>query len=331
MAWKKRVLVTIKIPDSTLSLLKEHFEVDANEEDILLPREELVARMKEADGVFSLLTDRIDSSVIEQLDRTRVIANCAVGFDNIDIDAATKKGIVVTNTPGVLTGTTADFAFSLLCAAARRVVEGDKYSRAGKFKRWGLLLMLGQDIHGKTLGLLGMGRIGQAMAKRARGFGMNVIYNDICRYDDFEKEHKVTYMEQEDVIQNADFLSIHVPLVEKTRHMISDRQFGMMKPTAVLINTSRGPVVDEDALVRALREKKIFAAGLDVYEHEPSITKELIGLDNVVLAPHIASASVETRTRMANLAAENLISFFSTGKAKTPVNPEVTGDRRSDR
>jgi glyoxylate reductase len=294
-----------------------------NPKDEVLPREVLLEKMNNADAVFSLLTDKMDADFLSKLHRPKIIANCAVGFDNIDIPAATKQGIVVTNTPGVLTDTTADFAFTLLVATARRIVESDKYTRAGRFRKWGLLLMLGPDIHGKTLGLLGMGRIGKAVAKRAAGFDMKIIYNDVFRDEAYEKESGATYMTKEEVIRNADFLSLHVPLLKETHHLISDREFAMMKPSAILINTSRGPVVDEAALARSLKSKKIFAAGLDVYEFEPKVNEELLKLDNVILAPHIASASIETRTKMAELASDNIIMFLTQGIAKTPVNPDV--------
>lgn len=319
----KKIFITMPIPDGTLSKLKKKFVVDINDKDEVLPAEELISRANKADAVLSLLTDKFTPEVIDKLSGVKMIANCAVGFDNINIPAATKNGIVVTNTPGVLTDTTADFAFTLMVSAARRIVESDKYTRAGKFKKWGLLLMLGQDIYGKTIGLVGLGRIGKAMAQRCLGFGMKVLYYDAKRDSEFENLGNVEYKDLNTLLQESDFISLHVPLLDSTRHMIGEQQFKMMKKSAVLVNTARGPVIDEKALIKALKEKQIFAAGLDVYEFEPQIPKELMELDNVILAPHIASASIDTRTKMAELAADNLIAFFSTGKPNTPVNPDV--------
>lgn len=318
-----KLFITMPIPESTLKKLKKHFDVEINDKDEVIPAFELLEKVKDKDAIFSLLTDKIDKDFISKLENVKIIGQCAVGFDNIDISAATEKGIVVTNTPGVLTDTTADYAFSLMLSAARRVPESERYMRAGKYTHWGLMLFMGQDIHHKTLGLFGLGRIGKAMALRAKGFGMKIIYNDAVRNQDFEKEHGVKFVDKETLLKESDFISLHVPYLKETHHLIGEKELGMMKKTAILINTSRGPVVDEKALVSALKEKRIGGAALDVFEFEPKMTEGLAELDNAVVTPHIASASVETRTKMAELAADNLIKFFDSGEVNTAVNPEV--------
>ncbi|MBM3199892.1 D-glycerate dehydrogenase, partial [Candidatus Woesearchaeota archaeon] len=305
---KPKVLVTRRIPDEGMKLLEGKFELDINEEDRVLDKNEIIKRLKGKDALLCLLTDKIDKEVIESNPKIKVISNYAVGFDNVDLATATKHKIPVTNTPGVLTETTTDLAFALLMSAARRVVESDKYARSGKFKGWAPMLFLGRDVYGKTLGILGLGRIGHAMAKRAsKGFDMKILYYDMKRDEAFEKEYNAKFVDKDTLLKESDFVSLHVSLTPETKHFIGAKELGLMKKTAVLINTSRGPVVDEDALVKALKEKKIFAAGLDVYEEEPKIHPGLIGLDNVVIVPHIASASFETRGKMAEMAAKNLI------------------------
>jgi glyoxylate reductase len=284
----------------------------------------ILRELAEADGVFSLLTDRIDAEVMAAAPRLKVISNFAVGFDNVDIPAATKRGIVVTHTPDVLTETVADFTVCLMLAAARRLVEADRYTRDGKWKTWEPLLLAGQDIHHATLGLIGLGRIGAAVARRAQGFGMRVVYYDVVRREDLERSLSITHRSLDDVLRDSDVISVHVPLSEQTRHLIGRAQFALMKNTAVFVNTSRGPVVDQAALTQALASRRIFAAGIDVFEQEPvSPDDPLLKLDNVIVVPHIASASIPTRIRMATLAAENLVAVLQGKRPPNPVNPEV--------
>jgi glyoxylate reductase len=321
---KPKVLVTRRIPDEGMKLIEGKFDLDINEEDRVLTKQEIIKRLKGKDALLCLLTDTIDKDVIESNPKIKVISNYAVGFNNVDVATATKHKIPVTNTPGVLTETTADLAFALLMSAARRVVESDKFAREGKFKGWAPMFFLGRDVYGKTLGILGLGRIGHAMAKRgAKGFDMKVLYHDVKRDESFEKEFNAKFVSKETLLKESDFVSLHVPLIEETKHYIGEKELSMMKKTAVLINTSRGPVVDEAALAKALKEKKIFAAGLDVYEEEPKIHPGLIGLDNVVIVPHIASASVETRGKMAEMAAKNLILVMEGKKPLSIVNEEA--------
>jgi len=295
-----------------------------NPEDRVLTKQELIAGAKGKDAVLCLLTDPIDAEIMDALPTVKIFANYAVGFNNIDVEAATKRKVVITNTPGVLTDTTADFAWTLLMAAARRLVEADKYCRAGKYEGWGPMLFLGHDIHHKTLGIVGLGRIGQAIARRAQGFEMKVLYTDEFRHPpEKEAELKVTYASLEQLLQESDFVTLHVPLMPSTKHLIGKKQLEMMKRTAVLINTSRGPVVDEKALVEALKSNVIFAAGLDVYEDEPALAPGLAGVDNAIIPPHIASATFDTRTKMATMAAGNIVSFFKGERPPNIINPEV--------
>jgi glyoxylate reductase len=322
---KPRVYITRKIPEEAVKIVRDAAEVrNWEREDIPVPRETLLREVPRLDGLLSLLTDRVDDELIASAPDLKVVSNLAVGFDNIDVPAATRRKIVVTNTPDVLTETVADFAFCLLLAAGRRLVEGDAYARTGKWKTWALMLLAGQDLYGATLGLIGLGRIGSAVARRAKGFEMRVIYYDPYRREDIEKKLGIEYRELNEVLREADFISVHVPLMESTRHLISRDQFRLMKKTAVFVNTSRGPVVDQRALAEALQARQIFAAGIDVFEKEPVPDDEpLLKLDNVVVAPHIASASVPTRIRMATLAAENLVAVLQGKRPPNPVNPEV--------
>lgn len=322
---RPNVYVSRVIPPPALEIIRGVAEVRMwDREDEPPPRDVLLREAAACDGLLSLLTDRIDEELLARAPRLRVVGNMAVGFDNIDIAAATRHGVLVSNTPDVLTETTADFAFALLMAAARRVVEADAFTRAGKWKTWGPMLLAGQDIHHATLGLIGLGRIGSAVARRAKGFDMRVLYYDPIRRPDLEESLGIEYREMNDVLRASDFISVHVPLTPETRHLISMEQFRMMKPTAVFVNAARGPIVDQAALAEALRTRTIYAAGIDVFEREPvSVDDPLLKLDNVVVVPHIASASIPTRTRMATLAAENIAAVLQGRRPPTPVNPEV--------
>jgi D-3-phosphoglycerate dehydrogenase len=321
---KNQVLITKRIYPEAVDLLKQHAEVDYVESDDGLAAEELLRRLQGKQAVVSQLTDRFDASVIEKLDGVRSISNVAVGFDNIDVAAATRKGILVTNTPDVLTDTTADFAFALLMAAARRVVEGHHYVHSGQWRKWYIDLLVGHDIHHRTIGIFGMGRIGQAMAKRAGGFSMRVLYHDAMRAPEgLEKSLGLEFVSAEDLLRQSDFITVHVPLLPETRKMIGAAQLRMMKPTAILVNTSRGPVVDEAALAEALDRKIIAGAGLDVFEQEPNVHPLLLKLENVVLAPHIASASIDTRRNMSLMAAQNALSALDGRRPPNLLNPEA--------
>jgi glyoxylate reductase len=294
------------------------------------PREVILREARDADGLLSLLTDRVDAELLDLCPRLRVVSNYAVGFDNIDIPAATARGIPVGNTPGVLTETTADFAFTLLLAAARRVVEGVDYVRAGRWQTWGPLLLTGPDVHGATLGLVGLGRIGAEMAKRARGFDMRVLYTDVVRREDLEASLGLRYATLDEVLREADFISLHTPLMPETHHLIGMAQLRAMKPTAILINTSRGPIVDCDALAEALRAGDIGGAALDVTEPEPlPADHPLVTLPNCIIVPHIASASHATRAAMARIAAENLIAGLNGQPLTASPNPEALGQGRT--
>jgi len=316
-----RVFVTRRIPEPGLEILRKNFEVDVFEGDCPIEREELIERAKGCDGILPLLTDTIDANIMDKTG-IKAIANFAVGYDNVDVSAATKRKIPVTNTPGVLTNATADLTFALILAISRKIVESDKYLREGKWKGWDPLLLLGGDFVGKTLGIIGFGRIGKAVAQRAQGFNMNIIYTSRSRYP--EEENKgVRFVSLEKLLKTSDYVTIHAPHIEETHHLISEKEFDMMKPTAYLINTSRGKLIDEIQLIKVLKEKKIAGAALDVFYDEPEINPDLIELDNVVLTPHLGSASLETRTKMAIIAAENLVDALKGNKPKNIVNPEV--------
>ena len=294
--------------------------------DNTIPRDILLEKVRDMDGLLPLLTESIDCELMDAGEKLKVISNYAVGYNNIDVEAATQRGIYVTNTPGILTDTTADAAFALLMAIARRIPEADRHIRAkGWIHAWGPRMYIGSDIHGKTLGILGMGRIGSAMVKRAKGFSMDIVYHDVYRREDLEEELGITYLPLDEVIRSADFLSLHVPLTPETHHMMGAEELASMKEFAFLINTSRGSVVDEKALADALRDGVIAGAGLDVFEAEPlSHESPLLGLDNIVLTPHLASGSIETRTKMATTAATNIVSALRGEIPPNIVNPEVT-------
>lgn len=321
---KPKVLITKRIYPEPIELLRPHCEVDYVNSDDGLPAEELVERARGCTAVVSQLTDRLRADVIERLEGVRVIANVAVGYDNIDVPAATTRGILVTNTPDVLTETTADFAFALLMASARRVVEAHAFVHSGQWSRWLIDLLVGQDIHHRTLGVFGMGRIGQAFARRARGFAMKVLYADsVALAPEVESELAARRVSKEELLRESDFVSLHVPLMPETKHFIGAAELALMKPTAILLNTARGPVVDEAALVEALREKRIAGAGLDVFEEEPKVHPGLLELTNVTLAPHIASASVATRRRMSEMAVENALAVVQGQRPPNLLNPEA--------
>ena len=321
---KQKVYVTRRLPDKALQMIAAECDLEVNPHDRALTRAELEAAVQGIAGLLCLLTDRIDGPLLDLNPNLKVVANYAVGFDNIDVAACTERGIPVSNTPGVLTDTTADLAWTLLMAVARRVVEGDKFTRAGKFKGWGPMMLLGGDVYRKTIGIIGMGNIGKAVARRASGFDMQVIYYAAHPLSKEEEQRLgIHYKKFDDLIRDADFISLHVPLNPATKHLIGERELKMMKETAYLINTARGPVIDEKALVKALQNKVIAGAGLDVFENEPALASGLDQLDNVVIVPHIASASVETRTKMAVMAAENLLARFRGEKMPNLVNPEA--------
>lgn len=322
---KPIVFVTRIIPDKGLDLVKDFCNADVWGGELPPPREEILQRVQGVDGLLSLLTDKIDGEVMDAAGAgLKVISNYAVGFDNIDVDAATARGIPVGNTPGALTNATADFAFALLMSAARRIPNGDSFVRNGKWKTWGPMLLLGTDIQGATLGLVGFGRIGRAMARRASGFDMRVIYHDPNAKPDLDL--KATPVDFETLLAESDFVSLHTPLTPDTRHLIDAEALNRMKRTSVLVNTSRGPVVDMDALYEALRDKRIFAAALDVTDPEPlPSTHPLLTLDNLIIAPHIASASHTARGNMAWMAANNLIAGLEGKQLPNCVNPKVYG------
>lgn len=319
-----RVFVTRRIPEEGLSILGRRAEVRLWEGELPPPREILLKEIADADGVLALLTDRFDGEALARAAKLRVISNYAVGYDNVDVEAATRRGIMVTNTPGVLTETTADLAFALMLAVGRRIVQASSYARDGSWKTWHPTVMLGQDIHGATLGLLGLGRIGLAVARRARGFDMKVLYHGPRRKLEAERDLGLGYASFEELLSRSDFVSVHVPLTAETYKILDERAFRLMKPSAVLINTSRGAVVDERALYEALREGRIWGAGLDVTDPEPpSRDDPLFGMPNVVITPHIGSASYATRAKMAVIAATNLIDALEGRVVKNLVNPEV--------
>jgi glyoxylate reductase len=321
---KPKVFVTRVIPEKGLKMLREAADVRVWEDELPPPREILLKESENVDGLVALLTDRIDTELFDTAKKLKIVSNYAVGFDNIDLDEASKRGIMVTNTPGVLTDTTADLAFTLLMAAARRIIEADRFVRSGRWKTWGPMLMLGQDIYGAKLGLVGLGRIGYAVAKRAKGFDMDVMYYDLTRNEKAENELGLRFVEMEQLLKEADFVSIHVPLTPETRQLINENTLGLMKETAILINTARGPVVDEEALFDALKNNKIAGAGLDVMDPEPpNKDNPLLKLDNVIIVPHIASASIATRTKMAVMAAQNCIAGLKGDIPPNLVNKQV--------
>jgi len=317
------ILITKRLFPETVAFLEQHADVDYVQTADGLTSAELIARARGKQAIISQFTDSLSGEAIAQLKGLGMIAHVGVGYDNIDVAAASAHGILVSNTPGVLDDTTADFAFALLLAAARRVSEADAFVRSGQWKRWSLELMIGHDIHHRTLGILGMGRIGQAVARRAAGFSMRVLYHNRTRVASDIASNIASWVSKEELLAESDFLSIHVPLSESTRHAIGEAELRRMKPTAILINTARGPVVDEAALARALSEHWIAAAGLDVFEREPEVHPALLACSNAVLAPHIGSASVDTRLKMTMMAAENALAALTGKRPPNLLNPAV--------
>jgi glyoxylate reductase len=323
---KPKVYITRQLFPEAIKIIEKVAKVDIFEgEDDPVPRDLLLNKVEKIDGLLPMLTDNINAELMDRAKNLKVVSNYAVGYNNIDVDAATEHGIMVTNTPDVLTDTTADTAFVLLMAISRRLVEVDKYVRDGRWvKAWGPKMLLGSDVTGKTLGIIGLGRIGSALVPRARGFRMRVLYNDMMRSPEKEKSLGIEYREFDELLREADYVSVHVPLTAETQHLISERALSLMKPMAYLINTSRGPVVDEKALYKALKNRVIAGAALDVHEKEPVAPDDpLLSLDNIIMAPHIGSATVETRIAMAVRAATNLSSVLRGERPKDLVNPQV--------
>lgn len=323
---KPKIYVTRELPKSGLDLIKERFDAEIWPEYAPPPKKEIIRKAVNVDALVTLLSDKIDAEVYDAASNLKIISQYAVGYDNIDLKEATKRGIYISNTPGVLTETTADFAWALLMAVARRVVEADKYIRSGNWKvGWHPTMFQGRDIYGRTLGIIGLGRIGTAIARRAAGFKMKVLYHDVARRREWEEKFNLEYTEIETLLQKADFVTINVPLLKSTYHLINEARLQMMKKTAILINNARGPVVDESALFKALKEGWIAGAGLDVFEQEPTPQgNPLLTLENVIVAPHISSASFRTRSKMAEMVAENLTAFFEGRIPPNLVNKEVT-------
>lgn len=322
---KPKIYITRELPERGLAIIKQHFEVEVWPEYAAPPKKTIIEKAKNVDALASLLSDKIDSEVFDVAPKLKMVAQLAVGFDNIDVQEATRRGIYVSNTPEVLTGTTADFAWALLMAIARRVAEADRYVRGGKWKvGWHPSMMQGRDVYGATIGIVGAGRIGYAVAKRATGFDMRILFYDVIPRPEMEKDFGAKRVDLDTLLKESDFVSVHVPLMKETHHLINAERLKIMKKTAYLVNNARGPVVDEKALYEALKEGRIAGAGLDVFEQEPtSMDNPLLKLDNVVVAPHISSASYETRSRMAEMVAENLVAFFEGRKPPNLVNPDV--------
>ncbi|WP_297093328.1 glyoxylate reductase [Thermococcus sp.] len=329
---KPKVFITRAIPENGIEMLREHFEVEVWEGEGEIPREVLLEKVRDVDALVSMLSEKINGELFDAAPRLRIVANYAVGYDNVDVEEATRRGIYITNTPDVLTNATADFAWTLLLAAARRLVEADSFVRSGEWKRkgvaWHPLMLLGRDVYGRTIGVIGFGRIGQAIARRARGFGMRILYNARSRKPEAEKELGAEFRPLDELLRESDFVVLAVPLTKETYHMINEERLKLMKPTAILVNIARGKVVDTEALVKALREGWIAGAGLDVFEEEPYYHEELFRLKNVVLAPHIGSATHGAREGMAELVARNLIVFKNGEVPPTLVNREVVKVRK---
>jgi glyoxylate reductase len=321
---KSSVYVTRMIPQQTIDTLREHHDVEVNPHDRALSKEELLQAVRGRDAVISLLTDTIGGEVLDAAGpQCRIVANYAVGFNNFDLDAATARGVIMTNTPGVLDDATATHAWALLLATARRIPESERYVRAGKWHGWAPMAFIGQDVDNKTLGIAGLGRIGSKFARKAAAFDMNIIYTDARPNTEFERQYNARFVDKATLLRESDYLSLHLPLLDETHHYIGAAELAAMKPTAVLINAARGPLVDEKALVAALREKVIWGAGLDVFEDEPKLTPGLAELDNVVIVPHIASATTQTRLAMGKIATDNVIRVLNDEAPLNCINPQV--------
>ena len=320
---RPNVLVTRPIMDAPMARLRERCDVTVHENEFGIPRDELLEVVRGRDALITMLTEKVDAELLNAAgDQLKIVANHAVGFDNVSVPDCTAAGVLATNTPDVLTETTADTAFALILAAARRVGEGERFLREGTQWIWGPLMMLGQDVHHKTIGVVGFGRIGQAVARRAAGFGMTVVYSDAIQLPP-EVEAETGASRVDDLLERADVISIHTNLTDETRHLFSHEQFKKMKPTAVLVNTSRGPVLDEEALADALENDEVFAAGLDVFENEPAVNPRLLNLENAVVIPHLGSATVDTRNAMGNLAVDNVFAAIDGSRPPTLLNPEA--------
>jgi glyoxylate reductase len=326
---KPRVFVSRVIPDAGLNKIRQHTDAEVWTDPLPPPYDVLRRKVADCDGLVSLLTDKIDAALLDASPRLKVVSNYAVGFNNVDVKAASERGVAVGNTPGVLTDATADMAFCLLIGAARRLVEGDRYSRSGQWKTWEPLGHLGCDLVGRTLGIVGMGRIGYALGKRCRGWDMRILYHDVYRNDKAEQDLGAKQVDLDTLLAESDFVSVHTDLNDKTRGLFNEQRFKQMKRTAVFVNTARGPIMDQKALAEALRSGTIFAAGLDVTDPEPpSVDDPLLKLPNVIVAPHIASATVGTRNAMAEICANNLLAGLTGQKLPAWVNPEVESRRR---
>lgn len=326
---KPKILVARSVFPETIARLEAHFEVESNQDDQSWSKAQLIQKLQGKQGAFTTGSERIDAEVLAACPELKICANMAVGYNNFDVDAMTARGVLATNAPDVLTETTADFGFALLMATARRITESEHFLRAGKWQKWSYDMFAGSDIHGATLGIIGMGRIGQGIARRgAHGFGMKVIYHNRSRLDaQLEAECKASYVGKEELLKTADHVVLVVPYSAASHHTIGAAELALMKPTATLVNIARGGIVDDAALAAALRDKRIAAAGLDVFEGEPNVHPALLGVPNVVLTPHIASATIPTRRAMAELAADNLVGFLVDGKPVTPLNPAVLGGK----
>lgn len=321
---KPKVFVTRKIPQSGIKLLQKSCQVKIYPKDQVIPKKELLTEVKQCDALLCLLTDKIDKEIIDANPKLKIISNYAIGFNNIDVAYATKKRIPVTNTPGrAIVDAVAEHTFALIFAVTKRIIEADQFMRAGKYKTWEPLLLLGMELVEKTIGIVGLGRIGSGVAQRAKAMGMKIVYYDVKRNADFEQEFNAHYVSLNDLLKSADVVSVHVPLLPTTKHLIGTKELSLMKKTAYLINTSRGPVIDEKALVQALKRKQIAGAGLDVYEFEPKLATGLTRLQNVVLTPHIASATIEARSEMSIDAAQNILAVLRGKKPRMLVNPQV--------
>jgi glyoxylate reductase len=325
---RPKVLVTREISADAIARLKEHFVVSANQKDDPVSPRQLLQKLKGMDGAVTLTTDVINDDVLAKNPQLKIVSNVAVGYNNLDVDAGTKRGVMMTNTPGAVDDATSDLTWALILATARGLTFADRSVRAGKWKRWRMMEFLGQDVYGKTIGVIGFGRIGRGVARRAMGFNMKVLYASRSRASDaLEQEFRASYVDKDTLLRESDVVTLHLPLFPETRHYIGARELSLMKRTAILVNASRGPVVDEKALVKALKATRIAAAGLDVYEHEPSLSQGLAQLPNVVLTPHVGSGTYATRLKMSNMAVTNCIAGLTGERPPNLLNPEVLSAR----